>query len=358
MKLRIRVESYRRTLATPLATGRGVLMEREGILVRLADAEGGVGSGEAAPVYWIDDDALAAVRDQLNALNGRAVEVEGLDSLDDVGAAVVALMGTEASRSLRPAARAAIETAALDLASRRRGVAVATLLGGSADVAIAVNALVATAEPAAVGQEVRRHLANGVRAIKLKVGTCAPGVDVERIRAAATAAANGGVRLRLDANRAWSPSVAESVLAAAPRDAIDYVEEPLAQPTLSGLARLRAATRVAVAIDESLSLLGGVAPLAAATACDVVVLKPARIGGPLPTLVLARDAREHGLRCVLTDSIETAVGRAAVVHTAAALGGDLEAIGLGGPGLVDDEPIHPCMRPCGPGLAVRGESCS
>jgi o-succinylbenzoate synthase len=194
-----------------------------------------------------------------------------------------------------------------------------------------------------------------VRAIKLKVGACTPAADAERVRAAAAATA-GAVALRLDANRAWSFAVAKTVLAAVPPGTIDYVEEPLSGPSVTELARLRAATGVGIAVDESLDALGGINALAAGGACDVVVLKPARVGGPLSTLVLARAAREHGLRAVLTDSIETVVGRSAVVHSAAALGGKPEAIGLGGRGILDDEPLHPSLWPCGPGLAVRSES--
>jgi L-alanine-DL-glutamate epimerase-like enolase superfamily enzyme len=113
---------------------------------------------------------------------------------------------------------------------------------------------------------------------------------------------------------------------------------------------------VGIAVDESLDALGGIAVLAAGGACDVVVLKPARVGGPLSTLALARLACAHGMRVVLTDSIETAVGRSAVVHSAAALGETPEAVGLGGRGLLDEEPLYPSLWPCGPGLAVRSES--
>lgn len=355
MKLGIEVEPYRRRLATPLVTSRGELAERAGFLLRLVDCDGHVGWGEAAPVYWIDDSPLDAVGASLGRLHGRSVDIDALESLDDVRMAIIAVGGARSASPLRTAARAAVETAALDLVARRRGIAVATLLGGATDAPVAVNALVAAGSPTEVARDVRQHVAGGVRAIKLKVGACAPATDAERVRAAAHATA-GAVALRLDANRAWSFAAAKTVLAAVPPGAIDYVEEPLSGVSVTELARLRTATGVRVAVDESLDALGGIAALAAGGACDVVVLKPARVGGPLSTLALAREAREHGLRAVLTDSIETTVGRSAVVHSAAALGGEPEAVGLGGRGLVDEEALHPLLWPCGPGLAVRSES--
>jgi o-succinylbenzoate synthase len=355
MNLRVEVESYRRRLSTPLATRRGAISERSGFFVRLVDSDGQVGEGEAAPVYWIDDDPIDTVGRYLAALADRSVAVEAMESADDVRASVAALTTVARVRAPCPAAHAAIETAALDLASRRRGMAVATLLGGSAHTPVAVNALVVAARPADVAIDVKRHVARGVSVVKLKVGAGEPALDVERVCAAAEGT-QGKARLRLDANRAWSFPVAGRILMAVASGVIDYVEEPLASPSATELSRLRASTAVAIAVDESLEALGGIAALAASAACDVIVLKPARVGGPLRTLALAHAAGEHGLRCVLTDSIETEVGRAAVVHTAAALGGGAEAVGLGGRGLLDDEPAHPALYPCGPGLTVRNES--
>ena len=118
-----------------------------------------------------------------------------------------------------------------------------------------------------------------------------------------------------------------------------------------------------IAVDESLERLGGIDALARAQCCDAVVLKPARIGGPTRTVEIGRRLLAHGLRVVLTDAIETAVGRAAVVHAAAALAPVTgpEAIGLGGLELLesdaraeslDDRPGATALLASGPGLEV------
>jgi o-succinylbenzoate synthase len=353
MKLRIEVEPYRRRLRTPFVTSRGKLVERQGFFVRLVDGDGHVGTGEAAPVYWIDDDSLEAVGACLSPLHGKLVDADALASIDDVQAAMSAVTIQAPACERCPSAHAALEAAALDLAARRRGVATATILGGTAGTPVEVNALVSAPKPADVAREVRRFIEGGFRTVKLKVGACDPATDGDRIRSAGTAA-RGSARLRLDANRAWPFDVAEEMLAAAAAASIDYIEEPLARPSLGELARLRSTSGVAVAVDESLDALGGIDALAGAEACDVVVLKPTRAGGLLRTLALARAAHGRGLRCVLTDAIETKTGRAAVVHAAAVLPGAPEAVGLGGRGLLDDEPPRTCVRPTGPGMTVDG----
>jgi L-alanine-DL-glutamate epimerase-like enolase superfamily enzyme len=48
--------------------------------------------------------------------------------------------------------------------------------------------------------------------------------------------------------------------------ALDYIEEPLAHPTTKELARLRKAAGVAVGVDESFELLGGIEALVASGA--------------------------------------------------------------------------------------------
>lgn len=357
MKITCEVESYRYRLRRPVITSRGELVERAGFFVRLRDPDGRVGIGEAAPVYWIDDDSLDGIGACLGVLHGRCIEVDSIESLDDVHALMSAVAVHAPPCERRAAARAAIEAAALDLAARRCEVATATLLGGTAGTPVQVNALVSVPRPADVAHEVRRYVEEGFLTVKMKVGACDSATDIDRIRAAADAA-GGSARLRLDANRAWPFAVAEKMLAEAAAAAVDYVEEPLSRPSAVELARLRSTGGAGIAVDESLDALGGVDTLAAAAACDVVVIKPARAGGVLRTLALAHDAHDRGIRCVLTDAIETATGRAGVVHAAAALPGVPEAVGLGGCGLLDEEPLRPRMRPTGPGMTVGYEKGS
>jgi len=353
MRIGIEVEPYCRRLRTPFVTSRGELAERSGYFVRLADRDGRVGTGEAAPVYWIDDDPLDAIGACLAPLHGKVIDVDALESIDDVHALMSTVMMHAPARGQPPSTRAAIEAAALDLAARRRGIATVTILGGAAARPVEVNALVSAPKPADVAREVRCAIEGGFRTVKLKIGACDPETDAERIRSAADAA-SGSARLRLDANRAWPFEIAERMLIGVGAAPIDYIEEPLARPSPGELARLRSVSGVAVAVDESLDALGGIDTLAAAAACDVVVLKPARAGGMLRTLALVHAAHGRGLRCVLTDAIETKVGRAAVVHTAAALPCMPEAVGLGGRALLDDEPLCPWLRPMGPGMTISG----
>ncbi len=69
-------------------------------------------------------------------------------------------------------------------------------------------------------------------------------------------------------------------------------------------------------------------------AADVLVLKPAALGGLLAAAELAYAGRDAGLACVVTSLIDSAWGRAAALSLACALPGARPADGLATGGLL------------------------
>ena len=352
-------------LVRPLVTSSARLERREGFVLILEGEGGQWGQGEASPVWWADGESLAATRTALDDIVAAAA-AGGLDAdrlRELVGgegrgagaeAAVLDGLAGAATRS----ARCALETALLDLEARRRGVAVATLLAPEPREQVAVGALAVSSDAAELGAEAARVVEAGFETVKMKLGALPCERDVERVETLRRVG-RGRLRLRLDANRAWSLDAACELLGAIAGDDIEYVEEPLADPHVDALASLRERARVRIAADESIADVGDVSALARASACDVVVLKLARLGGPTATMRAARRAHELGLQVSVTDSIESAVGRAAAVHVAAALR-QHSAVGLGGASLLardvdgaDLVRLRPWAHAGGPGLAVR-----
>jgi O-succinylbenzoate synthase len=216
--------------------------------------------------------------------------------------------------------RWAIETALIDLEARRRGIPLARLLGART-LAVPVNAALGPLDDDCAKRAVAAA-AQGFRIGKIKVGIAPIEEELARLREVA-AAAGGTLRLRLDANRAWSEADARYFLTAIadlPDLRVDGVEEPLAEPTCASLGALQAVLPFPIAVDESLPALG-VAPLLSSRAVRRFVLKPARLGGVLPTLTLAQRARQAGIEVVLTSVVDSAIGVAAAAHLAAAIGG-------------------------------------
>ncbi len=162
----------------------------------------------------------------------------------------------------------------------------------------------------------RKNLGYGLAKIKVGLGA----IETEAARIAEISSRAPKLRLRLDANRAWTEDQAARFVACVANLPIDALEEPLACPTVESLRRLQRCASFPLAVDESLFELGPEA-LFAAAAVRRLVLKPARIGGYGRTLRLAERAADSGMDVVLTSVVDSAVGVMAAAQLAAALGG-------------------------------------
>ena len=99
---------------------------------------------------------------------------------------------------------------------------------------------------------------------------------------------------------------------------MESVEEPLRKPTSNQLKELQAEVNFDLALDES------VTPFIANNRLDNfpvgrIIIKPAVQGGILPSLALAREASQAGLRAIITSTLESASGIWAVAQLAAAV---------------------------------------
>ncbi len=132
-------------------------------------------------------------------------------------------------------------------------------------------------------------------------------------------ATGDSVRLRLDANCAWTYAAALDRLAAVAPFDLEYVEQPLAAGDIEGHAALRRALPVPIALDESVESEAAAIAILAARAADVLVVKPARVGGPGAVRAIAARAAAAGVPLVVSTFFETGIGTDAAIRAAAAL---------------------------------------
>lgn len=307
----------------PVRTARGDFAERETVLLELCDAEGGRGFGEAAPWPGFGTESTQQAHAFLSAaealLCGAALEP----------GAWTPELNTHLKDA--PAARAAVQGALWDLAARRAGLPLADLLAGRAGEAhggvlrrVPTSALLVAREPGALRDEAARARESGHRAVKIKLG--APSLDDDVARARAAREGLGpAVRLRGDANGAWSRRDAIVALEALAELGFDYVEQPLVADDFEGFDELHRRSPVRLAADESVATETGALRLLSTGAVDVMVLKPATLGGPARALEIAARARQAGVEVVFSHTFESAVGARHVLHCAAAWG-DPEAV--------------------------------
>lgn len=321
--------------ARPLRTAQGLFAARSSVILELRDVDGVAGYGEAAP--WpgfgteTADESLAVLRRAGPLLCGADLEPAEWPTA----------LATHFSAA--PAARGAVESALWDLAARRAQRPLADLLAERCDVAgrpalrlVSVSALLLESEPAALREEATRVRDEGYLAAKLKLGSPSLADDVARARAARDGL-GPQVALRGDANGAWSEREALAALEALAPFHLAYVEQPVAAEAIDVLVRLRHASPVRIAADESVAAEAGAVCVIDAGAVDVVVLKPAVLGGPARSLGIASRAQRSGCEVVFTHAFEGAVGARHALHCAAAWGNPTAVHGLVTQGLFLDD---------------------
>ena len=321
--------------AQPLWTARGEFRERSSIILELSDTAGLVGYGEAAPWPGFGSETVA---ESLGTLNDAAALLRGAELQPGEWPDAIAAHFRRA-----PAARAALEGALWDLTARRAGIPLAYqlaaglgALAGTVLERVKVSALLMEGTPEALRDEARRVSAAGYRAAKLKLGIATLAEDIARVRAAREGL-GPDVALRGDANGAWSERVAREALDALAPFGLAYIEQPLAAGEIDGMARLRRDAPVRIAADESVATAAGAMRLLEAGAADVLVLKPATLGGPAQALGIAASARRAGCEVVFSHTFESAVGARHVLHCAAAWGDPGGIHGLDTRGLFVDD---------------------
>ncbi len=299
-------------------------------------------------------DALAGV----DLADAGAVDrrLEAIDAWPGVGRALCSALATARVDAL---ARTDGRSAAAWLADRAiAGVPVRFLVSPPA-FHVAVNALVGIAEPEVAAAEARELVEIGFGCLKLKGGAEGAGVLARRV-AAVRESVGPFASLRLDLNGALDEGAATSLLVDLEPYRLEYVEQPIpAAAGVEALARLRRRVATPIAADEAVTDLAAARAIAAAGAVDVMVVKPARVGGLAQAARIVDLAIATDTRVTVATLFESGVGVAAALHLAAIVPGD-HAHGLSTAGLLASDlltealPIHGGRMavPSAPGLGV------
>ncbi|GDY13641.1 chloromuconate cycloisomerase [Planctomycetota bacterium] len=334
-------------LRRPLRTATGTVAIRRVWILSIGDGSGLVGLGEAAPLQDFGGELIPACEKALKTALPLLTD-EFVHGWLDRARADAPLGQLERVLAQTPCARSAVEGALLDLLAQLGGTPLAELLSPSYTPFLPVNALA----DAGIGQmsSALQAIASGYRTIKIKAS--ADPAETSNALIKLRGQVGPEVALRVDANAAWNGDQAVRFAEATRLVDLEYLEQPLPVGDLQGMAALRLRTGMKIAVDESVRTPADVGRVGAAQAADIVVLKPAFLGGWRPIKQAAQLARTCGLEVVVTTAMDSAVGRAHATHIAAALGLEHRAQGLStGELLVADSTSEP-LKPSAGDIAI------
>jgi L-alanine-DL-glutamate epimerase-like enolase superfamily enzyme len=247
------------------------------------------------------------------------------------------MMALDAIVEQAPAAKASIDIALHDLLGRATGLPVWALLGGRSKAQLEISRVISIKSPEAMAEDARRHVANGFTTVKAKVGDPQrPLLDAARI-AAVREAIGPEIGLKVDVNQGWrTPGVAITAIRASMPSAPDYIEQPVAQWDIEGLAEVRRQTGAIIMADEACHGPREMLRIAQLRAADLVNIKLMKTGGLFRALQLNAIAETAGIRAQVGTMVESSIASAAGLHLAMALD-NVRTIEMGGPNMLSDD---------------------
>lgn len=303
MRLRLDHRRYSLPFRTPVRTAHGVWIEREGVLIRVANDVGGVGYGEAAPIPWFGTETVDEIEATLTELGEWTTGEQLAATPERLGCLRFAV--ASALNDLRAA------TGARDEGERRDAE-------HSAYLPVAALLPAGRAALSAVGPKADL----GFRTFKWKVGV-GDIADELALLDDVIVALPSGAKLRLDANGAWDARQAGRWLERAADRPVEFVEQPCFAAASEGEAARRKTEDVLrglagdyptpIALDESLVGAHDVERWIADGWRGVFVVKPALCGDPAPLLARLAEAKAD---VVFSSALETAIGARAALRAA------------------------------------------
>ena len=308
------VMPYALPLRGAAIVGGHEIHEREGLVVRLLDADGFEGFGEAVPLLGLHKESRDEVQVRLQDVAER-VAGQSFDGPEQM---------FEGLAQLPPTLVFAMESAWDGLRAAREKTVPARLDGRDAATSVEINGFFpGSLEDAKAALE--HEIYANYPSIKIKVARQPLEKDQEML-ALFVKALPESVRLRLDANRGLELKDALALFGAIDPARVEYLEEPL--ENLNDLSELQDRTGHAIALDES---LGG--PDTRGLDCiDAWIYKPSVHGGRRALEAKAKQADAAGVSLVVSSCLESGLGLWMQAQWAAAAAAGMDEavpVGLG-----------------------------
>lgn len=308
---------YHLPFRSPFKTSGTEFTHREGII--LVYKEGDVEAyGEAAPLPGFSDESLAEVEEVLKMnrehLQKSIQSGEGKDTLrllDHIHGF--------------PSLSFGIDTLLHDLAAKREGKSLVEYLFSDYNPTVSCNATLPILGEKETLSAARNFIEQGFHTLKVKVGR---DFEHEKKILQSLRSQFPSIKLRIDANQAWTKEQAIKNLDKLDSLEIEYCEQPVSKDQHASLKAVKEAVNIPIAADESVRNKNSALELSENNVASLFILKPMLMGTFDNIFVTNRVANTHNIETVFTTSLESTVGRAAIVALASGLGSRKRAHGL------------------------------
>lgn len=310
----------------PYITAHSRAVTRYGLLIFLTAEDGTVGVGEASPIGVGSHEEVERIAEDIRHLSRIILRTipQGSDYHQ-------LLRRIEMPNTIR----FGLESAYIDLQGQLMGMSALELIGGRV-TKIPINSLIASETLDEALSELSVLATKGFTSIKLKVG--ARGLEEEIAFVSSIREAVGpDIKIRIDVNGCWGVNQAIEALKQFEPYNLEYVEQPTSPDDQEGLAKVRRAVSIPIALDESIGSIEQGIQIITQDLADILVIKAARLGGIHNAQTIGQMADTKKISVVVTSSLESGVGILASAYLASTIPCHRFAHGLGTGLLLTDD---------------------
>jgi o-succinylbenzoate synthase len=287
-------------MSRALKTGFGNISNKHELIVKLITEDGLVGYGESAsldePIY--NPETTESCKLILTEYIAPAVIGKSFETAEEFREAYAHVVGNHI-------AKAGIECAFWHLMSQHDGRSLKSLFGGvKTEIAVGEGVSI-KASLTELLDDVQQNLDRGFRRIKVKIK---PGWDVEPLQAIRDRWPD--IELSADANAAYRFETHAKLLQSLDRFSLSMLEQPLDFDDFVDHAALQDSMKTPICLDESIQSLNDARTAITLGSCQVINIKPSRVGGIVEALKIHDYSAAHGVSVWCGGMLETGVGRA------------------------------------------------
>ena len=311
LQLAYRVETH--ALSAPFRISGFVFESSDVVVVELTNGRE-TGRGEAAGVYYLDDDSAHIVAE----LEAHRDAIETCASREELR-----------DRMPLGGARNAVDCALWELEAKVGGTEARRIAGVGEPNALVTTFTLGADDPGVMAEGARRYA--DAKAIKVKL-TGDLGLDIERVSAVRRARPDAW--LGVDANQGFTRDQLDPLVEALSAHRVSLLEQPLPRGSEAELDGYRCP--IPLAADESALGLDDVPGLVGRF--DVFNIKLDKCGGLTEALLIAQEAKRHGLAVMVGNMVGTSLAMA----PAFIVGQQCDVVDLDGPTFLREDRSPSC----------------
>ncbi|HBL46566.1 enolase C-terminal domain-like protein [Gimesia sp.] len=309
--------------------------ESQSIIVRCELDDGTTGWGESVPREYVTGESVLSVFSQYEMLNAQSPLSSSWNTLPELHSLLQQWKLPELKEAppeyvkrgcFGNAARCAIELSLLDAATRAMQTslsAIFTHLDSAQELlqpqkSVRYSAVLTSMRPIKQYSLAALYRLTGFQHCKVKVGL--PGSDDRALLKRIRSIMGRKMDLRVDANEAWTREILDRKTEQLASFRISAIEQPVRHTDITSLKNINRLQQIPVMLDESLCSMDDAETAISEGYCNYFNLRISKLGGLIPTLLIAQRARQAGFKYQLGCQVgETGILSAAGRHFAAAV---------------------------------------